>query len=269
MNIAEPVIVISDLDGTLLDHYTYQFDAARPALEYLKTLDIPLILNSSKTAAELIVIRQELDNHEPFIVENGAGIYLPKKENNNDAYEVVRFSKDRKNILSVLQKLRDKHDLPFTGFNDMDIETIVSLTGLTKEQAKHAKKRDFTEPLQWHGNASQWALFCTELTQSGLVSVKGGRFISVSGKVDKGQAMNWLGNYYQQQFGAYPVTIALGDSENDRQMLENADYPVLIRSPAHDLPDIKSKNLNISDKFGPEGWNTSVINLLDNFGLIK
>jgi phosphoglycolate phosphatase-like HAD superfamily hydrolase len=35
-------IVFSDLDGTLLDHETYLFDAAQPALNALKARDIPL-----------------------------------------------------------------------------------------------------------------------------------------------------------------------------------------------------------------------------------
>lgn len=269
MKITGPVIVITDLDGSLLDHNTYLYDKALPALGHLKKLNIPLILNSSKTAAEMIVIRQQLDNHDPFVVENGAGIYVPAKTNNkHNSYEIIKFSQGRESILNVLHQLREKFALQFTGFDDMSIETIISLTGLTKEQAILAKKRDFTEPLLWQDNASQWDLFCTKLAQAGLTAVKGGRFISVSGKVDKGQALNWLRDYYQQQFTVTPVVIALGDSENDRQMLENADYAVLIRSSAHDLPDINSINLIVSDKTGPEGWNNSLNDLLTRFGLI-
>lgn len=269
MSATQHVIVITDLDGTLLDHNTYLYDAACPALHILKKNNIPLILCSSKTAAEMVVIRQQLENNEPFVVENGAGIYIPTKTNNDhDAYEIICFSKGRESILEALKKIHDKYNLPFTGFNDMQIETIMSLTELTKEQAELAQKRDFTEPLQWQGDASQWEQFCTELTQLGLVAVKGGRFICISGRVNKGQALKWLRNYYQQQFGENPIVIALGDSENDKQMLEYADYSVLIRSPAHELPDIKANNLIISDKFGPEGWNASMTNLLNDFSLI-
>jgi hypothetical protein len=46
-------VVFSDLDGTLLDHETYSFDAARPGLDALKSRGIPLILASSKTRAEM------------------------------------------------------------------------------------------------------------------------------------------------------------------------------------------------------------------------
>ena len=47
------LIVFTDLDGTLLDHDDYSFEAARPALAKLETLNIPVILTTSKTATEV------------------------------------------------------------------------------------------------------------------------------------------------------------------------------------------------------------------------
>ena len=46
-------LVVTDLDGTLLDHHTYSFDAAKSALEQLEERGIPVIINSSKTAREI------------------------------------------------------------------------------------------------------------------------------------------------------------------------------------------------------------------------
>ncbi|MCI2282855.1 HAD hydrolase family protein [Colwellia sp. MSW7] len=41
-------IIFSDLDGTLLDHYTYQSIAASETLQQLKQANIPVILNTKK-----------------------------------------------------------------------------------------------------------------------------------------------------------------------------------------------------------------------------
>jgi len=71
-------IVFSDLDGTLLDHRTYDYSPALPALEKLQEKQIPLVFCTSKTAAEMIPFRTEIKNEDPFIVENGGGIYIPK-----------------------------------------------------------------------------------------------------------------------------------------------------------------------------------------------
>ncbi|MBW1679603.1 MAG: HAD-IIB family hydrolase, partial [Deltaproteobacteria bacterium] len=72
------IIIFTDLDGTLLDHYSYSFDAAQEALERIKVAQIPLIICSSKTRAEIEVWRTKLDNKDPFISENGGAIFFPK-----------------------------------------------------------------------------------------------------------------------------------------------------------------------------------------------
>jgi mannosyl-3-phosphoglycerate phosphatase len=267
MTVDPPIIVVTDLDGTLLDHNSYRFDAARTALDYLQQLNIPLILNSSKTAAEMMCIRKELGNHDPFIVENGAGIYLPTV--NEASFEIISFGKKRALILAVLNELRERFKLPFIGFNDMSVDELISHTGLTRQQAVIAKQRDFTEPMQWQGDNTQWDEFCTEIERLELTVVKGGRFNTVSTDVNKGQAMLWLRMHYQQEWSQSPIIIALGDSDNDRQMLTFSDYPVLIRSPAHELPEININNLHVSNEFGPEGWNNSILFLLKQFNLIN
>ena len=38
---ASQLVLFSDLDGTLLDHESYSFDAARPALDRLRREDVP------------------------------------------------------------------------------------------------------------------------------------------------------------------------------------------------------------------------------------
>ena len=255
------ILIITDLDGTLLDHNNYQFDAALPALKSVEKQQIPLILNSSKTAVEIKVIRELLNNHHPFVVENGAGIYLPE---DNNHYEVIKFGKDRQEILTILKDIKQKLSLSCIGFNDMSVEKLMNCTGLTKEQADMAKQRDFTEPLQWHDDDKSWQLFCQELEHAGLSYAKGGRFISVSSKVDKGQSINWLRDYYQKELNDNLKIIALGDSDNDKQMLQNADYPILVKSPVHDFPEISADNLIFTTEYGPAGWNESVIKTLNS-----
>ena len=54
-------VIFTDLDGTLLDHASYSYAPAEPALALLHKLEIPLILASSKTAFEIAPLREELD----------------------------------------------------------------------------------------------------------------------------------------------------------------------------------------------------------------
>ncbi|MEO0354349.1 MAG: HAD hydrolase family protein, partial [Cyanobacteria bacterium P01_A01_bin.3] len=71
------LLVFTDLDATLVDHQTYSYEAALPAIARLKQLDYPIIFNSSKTIAEQQHLRAELDIQTPFIVENGAAVVIP------------------------------------------------------------------------------------------------------------------------------------------------------------------------------------------------
>ena len=66
--------VVSDVDGTLMDH-SYDLTPAKETIKFLQELSIPVILCTSKTAAEVKVIRKELNLTDPYIVENGAAIH--------------------------------------------------------------------------------------------------------------------------------------------------------------------------------------------------
>ena len=70
-------IVFTDLDGSLLDFDRYSFEGARPSLDRLKRLDIPVVFTTSKTRREVEVLRRETGIDAPFIVENGAAVYVP------------------------------------------------------------------------------------------------------------------------------------------------------------------------------------------------
>jgi len=72
------ILVFTDLDGTLLDSDTYSYKSALPALKLIKNKKIPLIFCSSKTKSEIEMYRKRIGNDDPFISENGGGIFIPK-----------------------------------------------------------------------------------------------------------------------------------------------------------------------------------------------
>ncbi len=67
------LIIVTDLDGTLLHPRTYSFEEARPALELIRQKQIPLVLCSSKTRAEIEVYRKRLDNAIPLFPRTAGG----------------------------------------------------------------------------------------------------------------------------------------------------------------------------------------------------
>ena len=55
-------VIFTDLDGTLLDHETYSWATAEPALKRLRKEGVPLIMVSSKTRLEIEVLRDQMGN---------------------------------------------------------------------------------------------------------------------------------------------------------------------------------------------------------------
>jgi len=54
------LVVFTDLDGTLLDEETYSWEAAEPALAMLRERGIPWVMVTSKTRAEVEVLRERM-----------------------------------------------------------------------------------------------------------------------------------------------------------------------------------------------------------------
>ncbi|RPH76966.1 MAG: hypothetical protein EHM80_13515, partial [Nitrospiraceae bacterium] len=109
------LIVFTDLDGSLLDGTTYSYKAAIPALTALREQGIPLVMVSSKTRAEMEPIRQRLNLHDPFIVENGGAVFVPhglfdfplERMRNRSPYQVMEFGLPYHMLREVLKQIED------------------------------------------------------------------------------------------------------------------------------------------------------------------
>lgn len=272
------LLVVTDLDGTLLDHHDYRFDAALPALERLKRHDIPLILNTSKTAAELVSLRERLGTAAPYVVENGAAlIWSSGLTPDSDAplgammgQRMQPFGATRAEILAALAQIRRDTGLCLEGFSDWDGDTLIQHTGLDPDSAAQALDRHFSEPLLWQGSDAELKLLERALRRHGLRLLKGGRFVHVIGQSDKGRCLGPLRRAYQRRWGSAPRVIALGDGENDVAMLDAADHPVLVRSPVNPLPRLSAAarpRAYTPEALGPEGWNDAIERLLTHYQL--
>ena len=252
----ENYLIFTDLDGTLLDHKTYSFKDAREMLTYLKSNKIPLIIITSKTKQEILKLRNELEISYPFIVENGAGIFIPTK---ND-FKQINMGKTYLEILSFYNQYKEEYKMK--GFFDMTIEEVSLLTGLKYEDAKLAKKRDFCEPFIIE-DESKINTLKSLAKKEGFDIVKGGRFYHlISLDQDKANALLKLQNIYEENESIKYTTIALGDGDNDKTMLENSDISVLIKKFDGSFIDFEKKDLIKTDEIGPKGWNEALKGIL-------
>ncbi|MFT2097645.1 HAD-IIB family hydrolase [Marinomonas sp. 2405UD66-6] len=270
------LLVFSDLDGTLLDHHTYSFVPAQTALQSLKTFSIPCVINTSKTFHELLSLREALDHQDPFIVENGSAVYIPKHlslfidEELEDCgdYWVKAFGPKRSTLIELTDSQKDNYT--FKRFSDISCQELMTLTGLSEENATLAMQREFTEPMVWTDSNVALNQLREYLAPFGVQIQKGGRFSHLMGKhCDKANAMLWLTDLYASQSDEEITTMALGDGENDIGMLSEADIPVVIRSPVHAPPEVPNRiDAWLTDGYGPEGWAQAIDLVLSKQGII-
>jgi mannosyl-3-phosphoglycerate phosphatase len=252
-------LVVTDLDGTLLDHDDYSFLAAEPALRELQARGVPVILNSSKTRAEIVHLQRQMSIQGPFICENGAAIYAPGDEGQPRLFKELGLGRDE--VLQELHQLRRDCGYRFSGFADIPVQQIAEITGLSIEQAKRAAQREYSEPLIWHEGAERLPLFLRQLEQRGLSAQQGGRFLAVASPGSKADAMLLLRDWYSP---VEPMRIvALGDSPNDSEMLEAADVAVVILGKNLRPLQLKREGPTLrSSARGPAGWQEVIGELL-------
>ena len=264
------ILVFTDLDGTLLDHRTYSFEPARPALSLLRESRIPLIICTSKTRTEVEEIRAALGNTDPFVVENGGAIFVPEGDfsielgaaRTDSGYLVVELGTSYHRILRIYSQMKERLPGRLRGFSDMSIEEVARLAGLSLDEAARAKKREYDEPFVLDDPATNRDTV-REMAESAGLSITRGRFFHLTGDNDKGRAVRLVKDIYARTEGIFPRTIGLGDSPNDLPLLENVDFPVLVQKPGGRYePSIRLDNLILAPGEGPVGWCASVSELV-------
>ncbi len=267
------LVVFTDLDGTLLDHRTYKWEPAQPALRALRLQGAPVVLCTSKTRAEVLPLRQELKLTDPVVTENGGAIYLPRNYFPfalppalvESGYQVLELGQRYPNLVRALDEAAETSGVRVRGFAHMKDEEVAKICGLKKPDARRARQREYDEPfLLEKGTPRQKDCFFRWIQQRGLRWRQGGRFLHLMGDNDKGVAVRRLVELYRQLWGDIRV-IGLGDSPNDLDFLSIVDVPVLVAQSngSHDTAlRSKLRGAKLAPGPGPVGWNQAVLELL-------
>jgi len=267
-------LIFTDLDGSLLDRDTYSWAAAEDSLREIKRRRVPLILVTSKTRAEVEVLRRQLGQAHPFVTENGGGIFIPARyfsgpvegAHRRGDYHCYALARPYTEIIAALKEIAEEAGTKVVGFHQMTAREIARRTGLNSDQAELARRRDFDEPF-FFARASQRAKqkFARTAMRRGLQVVCGGRFWHLVAGSDKGRAVRELIRLYRAARRHRWHSVGLGDSATDLPMLLAVDLAVLLPQPGgrcarevvSRLPHVMRGSLP-----GPAGWNQAVLQLL-------
>lgn len=265
-------IIFTDLDGSLLNHDTY---SAEPADELIRSLHdqslahvIPI---TSKTQSELALLDHQLPLKQSIKVsENGAIIKAPSGSPLADATspKTVVLGANYHDILQALNALPTDLRKHIKGFADMSDAQVSQHTGLSLEQAQKARERQASEPFLWSGSAEQLELHRERMAADGILLQRGGRFHHLTGNATKRKAMYTIMQAFQahEPKGRF-ASIAIGDGPNDLEMIEAADFGVIIPNPAGAMISSNKASVRSARKAGPAGWVLAVEEILQELGM--
>lgn len=253
------LLVVTDLDGTLLDEETYGYEPARPALAALARRGAGLVLASSKSRAEMERLAEELDPRPALIVENGGAVLLPGE---GGGYEEVVLGTDRATLVRVLGEIAAECEVAVRGFSSLAPEELRRIAGLSLTASRRALDRAYDEPflLEDEGRAIRLA---AAAERRGLRVTRGGRFFHLTGACDKGRALGEL--LARRGDRPTPATVGLGDAPNDLPMFRAVDRPIVVpgRSGRPDAALAAAlPHAELAPAPGPTGWNAAVLAVL-------
>ena len=268
------LVIFTDLDGTLLDHDTFKWDAAAEALHECERQKVPVVFCTSKTRVEVEVLRRLIGNSHPFISENGGGVFVPhgyfshRIENaaTVKTFHCIALARPYAEIAQALEEIAEEAGVEVVGFHQMRVKEIAENSGLRLKDAELARLRDFDEPFFFAGtNPKDEQRFVALAHKRKLEVTKGSRFWHLHGGSDKGRAMRELLKQYRWNRHTKIRAVGLGDAANDIPMLKEVDQAYLVAKPdgTHDETVLaRVPRITRVDASGPEGWNGAVLNLL-------
>jgi mannosyl-3-phosphoglycerate phosphatase family protein len=288
-------ILFTDIDGTLVDINTAEYGKeTNKLIKFIKEKNIPLILTSAKTRLEQNKIREDLGLSDPFIVENGGAIVIPKgyfpdnalrnigyllretQENENDTRDnasdnaryvdhttvvIIELGKSADYVRAKLSNIRKRYNISFRGVADISIEELSNFTSISKEQAR----------------SEDIARFIKYVQEDGMKVIHGGRFFDVTVGTDKGIAVGILKKLFKDKFHNNVTFFGIGDSTNDIPMLDLMDIPILVQRQdsswinysgikVKNATSVGSSNSSLSSSnnvikikgIGPSGWENAI-----------
>jgi mannosyl-3-phosphoglycerate phosphatase len=236
------LVVFADLDGVLGDLHGCAFFAdAAATLKPLRRLDIPLVLCSSRTRAEIEAIQQALEIRHPFVCERGGAVFIPggyfgfnvPRARDLAGYEAVEYGRPYADVVRILHRTAERLAIDIVGFSDMSVEDVARDCHMPLLQARLAKLREYAERFRvLDSNESTRSRLVRGLNATRLRCVPGERYDYVGAPVDTSLGVNFLCSLYQHA-DEDVLTVGIEGRVTDDPLLRQVDRRVKM---SHDDP---------------------------------
>jgi mannosyl-3-phosphoglycerate phosphatase len=274
------VVVVTDVDGSFLEPGTRSSSEERAALDFLSVRGVPLIINSSRTRAEIERLQQTLQIRTPFISENGSAFFLPHSsfpevpERARPAVggDVIEFGRRYHEVVDALRTICREVAVEIVGFAELSIDEAARELGVPVVEAQLAKLREYTELFRMinENEAARSRLF-KALRRRGLRCWRTGTHHLVTGTQDRAECLRALRTICRQTWGDH-LMIGIGDSEDDVTWLRHVDVAVIVQSPRAGVATrvlSKLPTAHLTRTKGRQGWSEAVFEFVDRLSVMQ
>jgi mannosyl-3-phosphoglycerate phosphatase len=250
-----PWAIFTDLDGTLLNSQTFDFDAAVPVIEKLRNAGVPIVPVTSRTLEEVEPLAHELGLDEFLIVEAGAGI----ARRNTTGWQLEIVGRDAESMLQMIHEIELASDAQLNLYSVMRRDDAARHSGLTVTSVAASQRRFCDEPFVIAAGRVEDVAAAAKL--SGFSLRHDGRLFHLCGPANNGAAVKRVA----QELGCN-FTVGIGDSEIDLDFLLQCDIRIVVPQPngALDATLIsKLPEARVAPAAAPHGWAVAVASILD------
>ena len=224
------LIIFTNLDILLPSLEEQNYESVISVIQELKHKNIPLILITSKTRAEIASLSQKIGLNDPLIVEQGSGIFIPQDNDQLitsettkvDNYHLYQLGCTYTEARAALKAIQEEINKILRGFGDLDEENIQPLIGSSLAMARRAKAREFSEYFLTPNRIGVKEL-SQVATEYGFKITFGDRLSLIIGQgADTKKAAQWLIQNYPATSQDKLVKVGLGQiDENAAEVLDS------------------------------------------------
>jgi mannosyl-3-phosphoglycerate phosphatase len=240
----------------------------KPSTSTVADHNVPLVLCSSRTRAELEIIQQEFQFRHPFVSENGGAVYLPRgyfsqssEPADMSGYDVITFAGSHQQAVETLRRTAEAQAIEVRAFNGMSVQEVADECGLALAEARLAQLREFGEPFRiLSSDPAVHSRLIDALRRAGLRCVNGGRFHHVSFGADMHRSVQAVTSLYRQRFGRV-LTVGISAGLTEPSLLREVDIPIVVLDSDVDPASVLRKvpTARVTSAAGSAGWDEAIL----------
>jgi len=270
---ARRLVVVTDIEGSFMEPGTRSLPDERAALDFLAARGIPLVINSSRTRAEIERLHQTAQMLTPFISEHGSAVFIPHgcfpfvPDGAQPAVggEVIEFGRRYHEVVDVLRQTSRELGVEIVPFAELTIEDVARELGMSIVEAQLAKLREYTELFRIvDEKEATRSRLCKALRSRGLRCGCVSSHHLVTATRDRAESLRRLKAIWALAWGD-PLVIGVGDSEDDVAWLRNVDVAIFVPNDRAGVPArmlSKLPTVHVARRPGRQGWSEAIFEVV-------